>query len=251
MENIEEQIEEQDNGFVDLADDDVTHVAAVEEEKTTGDSELAFEEQVVALETAVARHPLNREVLYSILSFCQQERSLRAVEQAAEALPIFKGATQNPYHMVCTLERFGGLVRIERDADGEEVTPVRKEGLSEDEVDDLVCDLCFATTDVGARVVELHDPAGRIRRLFERENERATAFEDVLAFVGEAPRSYPEIQALLRGRPELSVVIDGTPETMQPSVFVDKLERAGALVWKEKWELTEEGRKFLEGLKEE
>ena len=36
---------------------------------------------------------------------------------------------------------------------------------------------------------------------------------------------------------------------MQPSVFVDKLERAGALVWNEGWRLTEEGEAFLQDLK--
>ena len=49
---------------------------------------------------------------------------------------------------------------------------------------------------------------------------------------------------LLLGRPALQTVIDGHVETMQPSVFVDKLERSGALVWKEGWCLTEEGTRF-------
>ena len=54
---------------------------------------------------------------------------------------------------------------------------------------------------------------------------------------------------LLRGRPVLETVIGGERRRMQPSVFVDKLERSGALVWKEGWCLTEEGDAFLRDLK--
>ena len=66
------------------------------------------------------------------------------------------------------------------------------------------------------------------------------------------PVSYTHLDVYKRqllGSSALQTVIDGRVETMQPSVFVDKLERAGALVWKEGWTLTEEGREFLEDLK--
>ena len=68
-------------------------------------------------------------------------------------------------------------------------------------------------------------------------------------FVRARPRAYNDIVELLRGRPVLETVIDGERRRMQPSVFVDKLERSGALVWKEGWCLTEEGDAFLRDLK--
>ncbi len=232
-----------DGGLAGLAEDDASLAEAAGAREV--DAQAPLERRAAVLAEAVARHPLNREVLYRILSYCFEERPLGDIEREVASWPEFKGATQNPCHMVSTLVRFGGLVAIERDEAGLLVAPERKEGLSEDEADDLVWEVSYLATDAGRRVVEEHSPAGRMQGLFAGAGERAGAYADVLAFVADAPRSYPEIASFLRGRPELETVIDGVRETMQPSVFVDKLERAGALVWKEKWELTEEGREFL------
>lgn len=231
------------NEFGNPAENDVSIL-----QKTEEAPELSFEEKVIALEQAVTKHPLNCEVLCRILSFCKdEERVLCDIEQDAAQCPQFKLATQNQYHMICTLERFYGLERIERDENGEAITPERTEGLTEDEIDDLIWDICFKTTDVGKVIVEKHDPLVRIQNLFDAEPSRIELYQEVLAFIAEAPRTYGEIQGLLRGRPELTTDAAGEHKRIQPSVFVDKLERAGALVWIEKWKITDEGRHFLEG----
>ena len=80
--------------------------------------------------------------------------------------------------------------------------------------------------------------------------ERAATYREVLEFIDEQPRSYNEVRALLEGRDVLQVVLHGHVETMQPSVFVDKLERSGALVWNKGWTLTAEGKEYLRELQE-
>lgn len=85
--------------------------------------------------------------------------------------------------------------------------------------------------------------------LLQLAPERADVYIELLEFTREKPRAYGEIVELLRGRPILQTVINGVRHTMQPSVFVDKLERSGALVWNEGWCLTEEGDAFLQDLK--
>ena len=97
--------------------------------------------------------------------------------------------------------------------------------------------------------VDYNKPSARLVDLLHLVPERTDTYIELLEFVEAAPRPYGQIEELLLGRPALQTVIDGRVETMQPSVFVDKLERAGALVWKEGWTLTEEGREFLEDLK--
>ena len=203
-------------------------VAALAADDLPDAAELTFEEKLAELNRTVMRHPLNREILYKTLAFCAEERPLREAEDFIAALPQFERATQNQFYMLMSLVRSYGLDMIERDEDGNRVLPEQKEGLSEDEVDDLVAEISFKSTDVG---------------------ERTDTYIDLLEFVEAAPRPYGQIEELLLGRPALQTVIDGRVETMQPSVFVDKLERAGALVWKEGWTLTEEGREFLEDLK--
>lgn len=197
-------------------------VAALAADDLPDAAELTFEEKLAELNRTVMRHPLNREILYKTLAFCAEERPLREAEDFIAALPQFERATQNQFYMLMSLVRSYGLDMIERDEDGNRVLPEQKEGLSEDEVDDLVAEISFKSTDVGDWFVDYNKPSAR---------------------------PYGQIEELLLGRPALQTVIDGRVETMQPSVFVDKLERAGALVWKEGWTLTEEGREFLEDLK--
>lgn len=234
--------EPHDNGLVDLANTDVPP----EEEAPV---ELAFDEKLAVLEEAVTKHPLNREPLYKLLAYCREERALEDIEGEIASWPEFKGATMNQARMAGTLVRAHGLERIERDAQGAPVAPEQMEGLDEDAVDDLVQAVCFRTTDVGERFVEQHRPRARLVELLQLAPERAGTYIELLEFTAEKPRTYGEIAELLRGRPVLETVIDGTRHTMQPSALVDKLERAGALVWKEGWSLTEEGEEFLQDLR--
>ena len=236
--------EEKDNGFAHLADIDLAAEAA-----PAPKPELSFDERLAILEETVTKHPLNREILYKMLAFCAEERALTAVEEQTAAYPEFKNTTQNQHHMAMTLVRAGGLDLIERDEQGAEVTDEQKAGLTEDEVDDLVCSVSFRTTEVGTRFVQQHHPKARLVELLDLAPERAGTYQEVLEFVSQEPRTYPQIENLLRGRPALETVVDGERMVMQPSVFVDKLERSGALVWSDKWKLTEEGEAFLLDLK--
>lgn len=211
-------------------------------------AELTFEEKLAALNRTVMRHPLNREILYKTLAFCAEERPLREAEDFIAALPQFGLATQNQYYLLMSLVRAFGLELIERDEADEIVTAEQKEGLTEDEVDDLVAAISFKTTEVGAYFVDYNKPSARLVDLLNLDPARTDTYAELLEFVGASPRPYSQIETLLAGRPALQTVIDGRAETMQPSVFVDKLERAGALVWKDGWTLTEEGREFLRDL---
>lgn len=236
-------MQEQGNDLVRPAATDVT--AGVTDDEPT---KLTFNEKLAVLEEAVCRHPLNREVLYRMLAYGVEERALGDLEQAVAAWPEFKTATQNQHRMAETLVRAHGFEKIERDAKGRPIAPADKEGLEEDALDDLVHATAYRTTDVGARFVEQHRPRARIVELLQLAPERADVYRELLAFVGARPRTYGEIAGLLQGRPALETVIDGARRTMQPSVFVDKLERSGALVWNEGWRLTEEGEAFLQDL---
>ena len=225
--------------------------ASIEREKSgvTAD-ELSFEEKLAKLNTTVMRHPHNRDLLYKALDYCHEERLLRDAEDYLASLPQFEMATQNQYYMLMSLVKSHGLEFIERDDDGNIVTSEMKEGLTDDEADDLVATWSFKTTEVGDYFVEYNKPQARLVDLLNLAPERADTYAELLEYVQESPRTYAEIEQLLTGRPVLQTIIDGRLETMQPSVFVDKLERAGALVWDKGWTLTEEGRDFLQDLKE-
>lgn len=237
IENVEE------NHLLDPIEDDVSQA---EEEAPV---ELTYDQKYDKLGTAVTKQALNRDLMYAALSYCFEEKPLREVEDYIASLPGFARCTMNQYYMLQVLVRSYGMDMIERDIDGNLVTPEQKEGLTEDEIDDLVYAFSFKTTDIGRDFVEQNTPQSRLAALLNYKPERRDTYIELLEFIAEAPRSYNEVKELLDGRPILEVVIDGTHETMQPSVFVDKLDRAGAIAWDKGWNLTNEGRKFLEELK--
>lgn len=205
-----------------------------------------FARRVERLERAVGRHPLHREINVEILRFCQGQRVLHEVEEHVAAMPQFAQATLDPYHLVANMERAGGLERFALDADGAIVTDARLEGLTEDQADDLIADYAFQTTEEGEQVVADASPQARIDDLLGADPGMVDTYADLLSFFEEGGRSYDSVCELMRDSSALLRVMgDGSVQRMQPSVFVDRLERAGAIVWDEGWGLTEGGRAAL------
>ena len=211
---------------------------------------VVFGRMVAKVTEAVTRNPLQRELFYKVLSFCQESKPLREIEQMVMALPGFERTSANAYHFIAVMENAGGLERFELDDEGDVVDDARKAGLTEDEIDDLVAEYAFMTTPAGQAVVEQHTPRARIIELLGLVPERRDTYIELMEFLAEEPRTYNEVTQLLDGRDVLwHLDSKGTPELMQPSVFLDKLHDAAAIEWQQGWQLSEEGRAYLDELK--
>ncbi len=238
--------------MTDVAGEKAAQAAQTAQAAQGGEAEAdqpSFEDQVRAVERIVLHEPLHREISYKILQFCRERHLLADVEAAIEAMPEYAHATKDPYHLIARLEKAGGLERFPLDADGEIVTAAQLEGLNEDQADDLVRDYAFQTTDAGDQAMENGSPANRMDGLFEAEPERKDTYIELLSFFEEGDRSYQDVCDLLKGRDVLlKPNSEGGFTRMQPSVFVDRLERCGAIVWDNGWQITDVGRRFLDGL---
>ena len=211
---------------------------------------VVFGRMVAKVTEAVTRNPLQRELFYKVLSFCQESKPLREIEQMVMALPGFERTSANAYHFIAVMENAGGLERFELDDEGDVVDDARKAGLTEDEIDDLVAEYAFMTTPAGQAVVEQHTPRARIIELLGLVPERRDTYIEIMEFLAEEPRTYNEVTQLLDGRDVLwHLDSKGNPELMQPSVFLDKLHSAAAIEWHQGWQLSEEGRACLDELK--
>ena len=126
----------------------------------------------------------------------------------------------------------------------------RRAQLGEDEFDDLLATESLVSTEAGRRLLELAAPQRRMGLLLESEPERAATYVEVLEFIRDRHPAYGDIKALLAGRDILHAYLDGRWADIQPSVFVDKLESAGMILWRDGWELTEEGALALQRIKE-
>lgn len=211
---------------------------------------VVFGRMVAKVTEAVTRNPLQRELFYKVLSFCQESKPLREIEQMVMVLPGFERTSTNAYHFIAVMENAGGLERFELDDEGDVVDDARKAGLTEDEIDDLVAEYAFMTTPAGQAVVEQHTPRARIIELLGLVPERRDTYIELMEFLAEEPRTYNEVTQLLDGRDVLwHLDSKGNPELMQPSVFLDKLHDAAAIEWHQGWQLSEEGHAYLDELK--
>ena len=238
--------------------DDLTDVARESDsldgiqvsEADAGYIDPVFGRMVAKVTEAVTRNPLQRELFYKVLSFCQESKPLREIEQMVMALPGFERTSANAYHFIAVMENAGGLERFELDDEGDVVDDARKVGLTEDEIDDLVAEYAFMTTPAGQAVVEQHTPRARIIELLGLVPERRDTYIELMEFLAEEPRTYNEVTQLLDGRDVLwHLDSKGNPELMQPSVFLDKLHDAAAIEWHQGWQLSEEGHAYLDELK--
>lgn len=208
--------------------------------------ELTFEERLEKLRKTVVRQPPHREILYRTLAEACEMKTLPELEGFIAALPQFEGALQPQYYLIQFLVNAGGLAQYDVDADGNVIYEEEKEGLTEDEIDDLVATWAYEATDVGRTLVEQMRPSARIEALMEEHPGWDDALLSTLEYLSEK-RSVPQLDSFLRGIP--------TPPSadtrFQPSAFVDRLERAGAIAWDKGWQCTEEGLQFALSRKQE
>jgi hypothetical protein len=210
------------------------------------EQELSFDQKVERTVHLLLSNNLNRPTLYRILAATATgPMPLFELEELILALPEFKKATQPPYFLIEWLVNTEALSFTEVDAEGMPITDERREGKTEDEIDDLIEDMIIETTDVGREALRAFDPQQRLAALLQDHPDRLDTYLEVLEFLDEK-HSYTEIDRLLRNRPVLMSgrALDDRP--MQPSVFVDKLASAGGIIYDEGWIITPEGRAMLE-----
>ncbi len=202
------------------------------------------------LRDVIDNRPLARELMRRTLGACLERQPYGQVEQDIQGYPEFSCAAMTPYQVISALVDADGLRRVELDERGDEILPEMKAGLTDDEADDLVAFYALETTDLGRIAYEDTAPALRLADLFACFADRRGIFAELMSFCEEKPRSYRDIEALFEGR-DFSSVATLNPVSgaaLQPSVFVDSLERAGGLVWRDGWRLTNAGAALLDAL---
>lgn len=206
--------------------------------------ECSFDEQVANLTRFIHFEPLIREIDYQVLCFCNERKGLSDIEEFIAQLPQFKGATRDQYHLITELVDHYGLEFFELDEAGNPVSEADKAGLTEDEIDDLVVSFAYLTTEVGREVAAQLDPKKRLADLFEAEPRRVETYVALLEFLREK-HSFADVDTFMRGCASAELSREAGDGGVQPSVFVDRLERAAGLFYDGGWQTTEAGVAFL------
>jgi len=127
---------------------------------------LSYEDRLEALLRIVNNRPSHREILLRVLSFCIEEKEFGVVEDEIQSYPEFEYAAQNPYRLIKYLLDGEGLEMLEIGFDGMPVSDEQKEGLTEDEIDDLIDCFHLRTTDLGRDVAQEFSPERRMKSIF-------------------------------------------------------------------------------------
>jgi hypothetical protein len=209
---------------------------------------MSFDERVEYLKKKVLSNPSHREIHYKTLRFCCKRHTLPEVEDFIGSCPEFPNAAQSQYFLLQFLLKGGGIEIFELDENGSIVTLEQKESLTIDEIDDLVVQLAYETNEYGRALVEQMSPKARLLEVFEITPHYYDTFIEVMEFLA-VKRSFAEVDTLLRGRDVLTAGRGLDDPPIQPSVFIDALEKAGGIYWNKGWVLASEGEELLESLK--
>ena len=224
-----------------MSEEDVTSALA--------EAEAPTEAEVAHLLEIVYRHPRHRELYYKALAFCEGGRTVDEAEDFIEAQPEYAGALQTSTVLVNVLIEEGGLSYEEYDAEGapltdERVATLKDEGVTDDELFDMVARRMVATTPAGCAAVALLDPKRRVAAYATSVPERTRIYRKLLAFC-KTPRTLDEIKSLLDGEPELEASERTAWQKLHASYFIDRMDESGGLAWQGGWVTTEAGEAFL------
>lgn len=173
-------------------------------------SDEAMELAVLGIHQRIATEPAYQAVLYTILSYCKEPKTFRALEAEVLALPEMKVPLQTTQVLVSWLVGCNGIKEI-----------IRQEESS-----------LWATTKEGVRAFEEEASEDKLEALFVSDPIYKTIYLRVLDFCKEA-KSRMEIETHLENQPLLE-----NPK-IYANYFIETLERAGGLVWNGAWETTQ------------
>lgn len=243
--------------------------------------ELSAAERIDKL---LASMPGQRRLLLKVIGFAREERSVEEMDAFINAEKEYCNSVYSPVVLRELLEQAGALRYLAAQETGEEefvpaaetgraMTPALKAHVSDDEAgvlvpivdeakvvredyvegdDEVQIDFLeidepqpgmWVATEEGLAVVDAMDDTESTRQLIAKEPVYVDIYHQILDFVS-APygRSAKEIDRLVNSSPLLE------EPRRYSGYFVARLEREGAIEWRDGWVITPAGTEVLEGM---
>lgn len=203
----------------------------------------AEERLAILLEQMATQKP----ILMKVLSLCCNATPVETVYEQITELQKYYSSVFTPEKFCDLLEQAGALERVDeggnpwQPGDSEPVVVV------EDGVEYLApapAKVSFwKTTPVGQDCVAGDDPIKRLHELLEENSYYAPIYQQILSLCSQSGGAATK---------EISSQVDSHPLLKSPrfysNKFIDHLERAGGIVWRDAWVITEEGATLLSEL---
>lgn len=190
--------------------------------------------------------PGTQRVLMAALEACREEpRTAEELDEVMGAVLSSNRSVFGPVELRAVLERHGALAYQKSEAELAAEGAADREPSVDDEGNLVVAAPepgRWMLTDAGHAYLETDPQGSYALELLEREGYYLPVYRELLAFVGEEPRTKPQIDACIDGHPLLQ------EPRMFSGHFVGELEKAGALEWNDAWVLTHVGQALLDDL---
>lgn len=186
---------------------------------------VAFDEGVKTMEENIKRRisvePRYEKALYRILGDCLDPIAFSDLERKIGSYPEMQVRFHEPATLVSWLVDAGALEALEVEPGGDEAN--RSEG-----------DIALATSEAGKQIWAEHETTDDMARLIGTAGSLARAYKRVLELC-RTPQSKRTVERALSEEGLLDT------KQRQASCFLDKLEKAGGLVWNKGWTTTRQG----------
>lgn len=191
-------------------------------------SDRAFDATLSLIEENRANKPM----LLDILRYCDGVAPLLR-DMEAELGPEAQeaGATQPIPILADWLVQSGALESRDVDESGAEIDETRREGLTSDEIDDLVFDAAYRATEAGMKIIQHFDPTRATQEVIAKDPQLSSAYQGLIEFLSTR-RSLGEISRYLDDAWGIGLHGD---EGIAASTLVDRLKNAGCIKWDDGW----------------
>ena len=185
-------------------------------------------------------------LLLSVLAACEQRKPFEDVEKTVAELQQFNASVYSPANFCGMLEAAGALAHVTEDGtpydefvnepelvtiDGQEFLKPRPAPQS-----------FWETTPVGAARVDAYDPHAQLAAIYGEFPQTLPIFKRVLTLLADEPDG--------ASLAKISAIVDSDPLVQKPRFyaghFLERLERADAVEWRDAWCITDIGRESLE-----
>lgn len=222
--------------------DTPTQTTKLPARKTVPDTRSAEQRIDDLFEKMGSQHRL----LLGVMGACEERKPFEEVEETVTELQQFNASVYSPANFCGMLEAAGALAHVTEDGtpydefvnEPELVTIGDQEFLKPRPAPKSF----WETTPAGAARVDAYDPHAQLASIYGEFPQTLPIFKRVLAFLANEPEG--------ASLAKISAIVDGDPLVQKPRFyaghFLERLERADAVEWRDTWYITDIGRESLE-----
>lgn len=193
----------------------------------------------------IAHNPLLKQPLLNVLTLCIKKEQTPRSQIESDAASLFKGAftLQNPATVVDILIRNEAVSEQTR-VNGEPYEGTRQDIQTDNTISsDAQIEQLLTITPAGKEILEEYSGDKKLRELLAEKPHYAPVYYRMMEMCDtENGCSRALLEEELDRMPQLAPNPETGKKNIYPQYFIDSLETAGGITWRDSWYTTDEGR---------